>query len=188
MSVERVRIEHECDGQEVVGFGAYRVLETFDDAASEGVREDVRNRVARAMEDFPELAHEVVTVVRLDPDFEPDDVNGRAGMSNRLVYLPAEERSWMMTVYHELAHLAIHIRDTKGDDVPPTSEEYCSIFAVARMPPELIERNYISYLGEPGPPQEEWPEICRRALAYREENGANSHYIQRAREWLGVDE
>jgi len=188
MSTEQVRIEHERDGQDVVGFGAFRVLETFDDAASESIREDVRDRVGRAMQDFPELAHEVVTVARLDPDFEPDDVNGKAGMSNRLVYLPAEERSFMMTVYHELAHLAIHIRDTEGHEVPTTSEEYCSIFAVARMPPDLIERDYISYIGETTIPQEEQPDICQRALEYRAENGANSHYIKRAREWLGIDE
>lgn len=183
MSSEKVEIPHERDGESVIGFGAYRVLESFDRAASEDLRDDVRRRLHRAMRDFPELAHETVTVARLDPDRTPDGVTGQAGVLNRLVYLPTEHHSSMQTVYHELAHLAIEIQDEQGEDVPTTSEEYCSILAVSRMPADLIERDDISYLGQPSVPQSEWPEICQRALEYREEH---HDYIQQCKQWLGI--
>ncbi|WP_324757068.1 hypothetical protein [Haloarcula montana] len=188
MSLEKAPISYDEHGEDVVGLGAYRVLETFTDAAAdtdEAIVEDVRRKMRRALQDYPALAHKTVTIGRLDPD---EDVLGRARFWNLLVLYPTDRYTSFQTVYHELAHLAIHIRDQRGEDVPPTSEEFCSIFAIARMPPEFLDEDRIAYLGHPSAPQKEWPEICERALEYRDENGVNSHYIQRAREWLGVDE
>jgi len=51
------------------------------------------------------------------------------------------------------------------------------------MPPTAIDESRIPYLGEPSAPAEEWPEICRRALRYREDH---HQYIQQCKEWLGV--
>lgn len=191
---ETTQIPFQEGGRDVVGIGAFRVLETYDAAADhsddpryqnipEGDprRGDIRAKMSRALEDFPELAGKTVTVGRTDPD---DDVGGRAWFYNLLVNIPPEELTTFMTVYHELAHLAIHVRDERGEDIPHTSEEFCSIFAVARMPPRLIDERRISYLGEPSAPMEEWPEICRRALAYREDN---HDYIKQCEAWLGID-
>jgi hypothetical protein len=185
-----VSIPHERDGDDVVGTGAYRILETFAGPASEAdepVLEDLRQKLCRAMQDFPELAGKVITVGRLNPN-ETDDVNGRAWFWNRTVLFPVSSITSWKTVYHELAHIAIHIRNQNGEDVPHTSEPFCSIVGISRMPVELITGTRIAYLGTPDAPRAEWPDICQRALEYREEHGANSHYIQQCCDWLGIDE
>lgn len=172
------------EDRDLVDIGSYRVLETFDEGCEgpyEPLRRDIRGKVRRALQDFPELADKTVTVGRLDPG---DDVNGRAWFYNLIVNFPTDRRTPHMTVYHELGHLAIHVRDCRGEDVPITSEEFCSIFSVARMPPQLIDRDRISYLGEPEKRPERWPDICRKALQYREDN---HDYIKQCQRWLGCD-
>lgn len=184
---DTVSIEHQRDGEDVVALGSYRLLETFSGPAAEvdeKIVEDVRRKMRRALQDFPELANKTVTVGRMDPD---EDALGQARFWNLMVLFPVDRFTYFQTVYHELAHLAIHVRNQRGEDVPITSEEFCSLFAIARMPVDRIDEDRIAYFGEPSAPKEEWPEICQRALDYRDENGAHSHYIQRANEWLGTE-
>lgn len=181
-----VSIEHERDGNDVVSHAAFRILETFAGPAANAddpILEDIKRKTARALEHYPELAGKTVTVGRLDPD---EDVNGRATFFNLMTFYPVDRITSFLTVYHELAHLAIHIRNQRGDDVPITSEEYCSLLAITRMPTDRLDRNHIAYFGKPTAPRNEWPDICQRALNYRDEHGANSHYIKRANEWLGT--
>jgi len=185
MSLEKAQIPYQKDGQDIVSLGAYRVLETFDEAADEWrepIRDDIRAKMKRALTDFPELAHRAVTVGRMDPDA---DAAGRARFWNLMVLFPVDRVTSFTTVYHELAHLAIHIRNERGEDVPITSEEFCGIFGVARMPTELIDEDRVPYLGEPSVPKEEWPEICERALEYREDH---HDYIKQCEKWLGVSD
>lgn len=186
---ETVRIDFGDDSEAIAASAAFRILETFAAAAQETpkpVAEDVRTRMEYALQDFPELAHETINVGWLDPDAtEERDVVGRARPRNNMVLLPADRLSSFMTIYHELGHLAIEQLDEDGGDAPTTSEEFCSIFSVARMPADLIDEDYIGYLGEPSVPQGEWPDICQRALEYREDN---HNYIQQAKAWLRVDE
>lgn len=185
MSTQRVSIALPEEDDGIAGVGAFRVLESFATAADAAIQSDVRWRVGRAITDFPELVGTTVTVARLDPSAADTGTRGEAEMLNRIIYLPAERRSSFQTVYHELGHLAIEILNDRGEDVPTTSEAYCSIFSVARMPPAFVERPTISYLGEPSVPNEEWPEICKRALAYREEH---HDYIKQACEWLEIED
>ncbi|QCC60744.1 hypothetical protein NP511_02030 [Natrinema thermotolerans] len=187
MSLETTQIPYQRDGDDVVGIGSYRVLETFDGRADEDVREDIREKTEVALKDYPELAGKTVTIGRIDPD---EDANAQAFFYNLLTAYHTDRFASLQTVYHELAHLAIFVQHEQGEDVPLSSEEYCSIVAVSRMPVRYLEhdnREDISYLGTPTVPKAEWPEICQRALEYREENGRNSHYIQRCKEWLEVD-
>lgn len=164
----------------MTGQPAYRVLDTVDEAADSETAEWIRHTVGRAKQDFPELHGTVVTVGRIpDSDF----AYARAFVTNNIIMLPADHRTPWDTVYHELGHLAIQHLAADGDDVPTTSEEFCSLFSVARMPVERIERSDIDYLGEPSVPKAEWPDICERALAYREEH---HDYIQQAKRWLGI--
>ena len=83
------------------------------------------------------------------------------------------------------AHLIqpLEILSELGEDVPTSSEEYCSIYATTKIDPEQIERDEVMYLGEPTVPKEEWPEICERAPEYRENN---HDYIQQCKRWLGI--
>lgn len=180
LGITRAAIPWEREGDELVGFGAFRILEAFDGGAAEEIREDVRSKMETALRAFPELAGTTVTVGRLAPD---DDVRGRAMFHNFLVSFPVSEYTSHQTVYHELAHLAIHVRNERGEDVPITSEEFCSILGVSRMPPDQLYRDDISYLGKPDVPKDDWPDICQRALEYREEH---RNYIQQCRQWLGI--
>jgi len=182
---QRVAIEHPADDDFVTGFGAFRVLEPFGAAATDDILDSVRKRVGRAMRDFPALAHETVNVGVL---YENADAQAQAFGYNRLICLPPTKPTTNVTLWHELGHVAIRVRHEDGEDVSKTSEEFCSIYSVARMAPEVIDEDRIPYLGQPSAPREEWPTLCRQALQYREENGANSHYIKRCKELLGVEQ
>jgi hypothetical protein len=175
-------------GGGLVGVGTYRVLETFDDRADPDIREDLCEKTRTALRDYPELADKTVTIGRIDPDV---DAHAQAYFHNLMTVYPPTDYTSLQTVYHELAHLAIFLQHEQGRDVPLSSERYCSIVAVSRMPPRHVERDArddISYLGTPTIPKSEWPQACERALSYREANGPNSHYIKRCREWLGIDD
>jgi hypothetical protein len=177
---QRVPINYERDGQQVQGLAAWRVLEHFSDQADAGVLDSIRERMPVALRWFPALAHETVNVGIL---YEQADANAQAFGYQRTICLPPEEHTTNVTLWHELGHVAIRVRYEDGEDVPRTSEEFCSIFAVARMPPEAIDEDRIPYLGEPDAPPEEWPDICQRALEYREDH---HQYIQQCKEWLEI--
>lgn len=159
---------------------AWRILERFGAVADGDVLVSVRNRLPRAMQSFPALAHQTVNVGVL---YENADARAQAFGYNRLICLPPDERTTNVTLWHELGHVAIRVRHERGEDVAKTSEEYCSIYSMARMPPNAIDEQRVPYLGEPTVPEERYPEICRRALKYREEN---RNYIQQCKEWLGI--
>jgi len=178
-------IPQQKDGRDIVSVGAYRVLWTFDSACTgefEPLRDDIRTKMGRVLEAFPELAGKTVTVGRLNPD---EDAVGRARFYNYMVLFPVDRVTSWQTVYHELAHLAIHARREDGQDVPTTSEEYCSILAVSRMPVDRLDEDRIAYLGHPQVTKAEWPDICQRALEYREDH---HDYIKQCKAWLEVDD
>lgn len=179
---QRVGIPYDDVG---MGFGAFRVLETFGaavDEQHEQIIEDLKSKHATALKQFPALSGETINIGLIDPDA---DAHGRARVRNNIVLYPPDRFTSLMTVYHELGHLAIHHRDQRGEDVATTSENFCSIFSVARMPPDHIDEDRIPYLGQPSVPKSEWPEICRQALEYREDH---HNYIQQCNEWLGVND
>lgn len=177
---QRVGINYERDGRDVRGLAAWRVLEHFGGLADEDVLESVKKRLPVALKDFPALAHETVNVGVL---YENADASAQAFGYNRLICLPPDETTTNVTLWHELGHVAIRVRYENGEDVSKTSEEFCSIYSVARMPPEAIDENRVPYLGEPSVPKEEWPAIAQRALEYRKEK---RNYIQKAKEWYDV--
>lgn len=161
--------------------GSFRVLDSVGNDLEDAELAALKKRVQYALEAFPELNNTTVTVGK-----KPEDHSwyAEADWDNDIIFLPTHETCPCITIYHELGHLAIKKLDEHGVDVPVTSEEFCSIFSVARMPVEAIDRDHIAYLGNPEKPREEWPDICQRALEYRERK---RNYIQKAREWLEVD-
>jgi hypothetical protein len=177
---QTVPIDYEHDGKVVRAHAAWRVLEHFAGQADEAVLESVKDRLPLALRDFPPLAHETINVGVL---YENADAQAQAFGYNRLICLPPDEHTTNITLWHELGHVAIRVRHENGDDVAKTSEEFCSIYSVGRMSPEVIDENRVPYLGEPSVPIEEWPDICQRALAYREDN---RNYIQQCKEWLKI--
>lgn len=158
-----------------------RVLESYERAVTlEDVLESELQRVRQALDHFPELAAETVNLGLLH---EKASAIAKAYSHNRLVCFRPNERTSNVTIYHELGHLAIRVRYERDEDVPRTSEEFCSLFAMARMPADHIDYAEIPYIGEPSAPRDEWPAIAQRALDYREER---RNYIQKAKEWYDV--
>jgi len=166
---------------------SYRVLRSVEKRLTDEEVTDLKSRLAAALDHFPALAGQTVTVAcRHNPDREKHsrwNPYASADPVNRLIRVPTHERTTNVTLFHELAHLAIEIEGERGQDVPTSSEEFCSLYAIARQPPALIDKVRIPYLGHPDQPKEEWPRLARKALEYRENHHA---YIQKARQWLGT--
>ena len=168
---------------------SYRILESLRERIDASNLDVLRDQLKLACDHYPQLGGRTVTVgCRQSPGADHSLYTPFASAEpiNYFVRLPVETQPSHQTVFHELAHLEIFERERFGAALPETSEEFCSIYAVARMPHDILFRDDIAYLGEPAVPKDEWPAICRQALEYRDQNGANSHYIQRCREWLGV--
>ena len=172
------------------GVGSYRILDSVERRLSDAWLQDLKRRLYQAIQYFPELDSATVTVgVNQDPenrDYDRWNPYASAESVNFIIRIPTHEEVSNVTLFHELAHLAIHVLDVHDEDVPASSEEFCSIFAIARQPVQLIDEDRIPYLGSPRAPYCDWLAICRDALAYRDERGANSHYIQYCRERLEV--
>lgn len=160
-----------------VGFGLFRVLDTVEEYYAYDL-DDVKYRLSNALRDFPELANETVTVARDDPK---DDRKAGAWPWSRIIFIPDDQRISNVTLYHELGHLAIQIRAMDGQDVPVTSEEFCSIFSMARMPTARVDEDRIPYLDESEVSRGLHPKICKTALQYREKR---RNYIQQCNAWL----
>lgn len=167
-----------------IGYASYRILRTYADKLSEKDLDIVREQLPPALRSFPALNGHTVSVGRIPPSVElRGDPVARARPWNHLIELPIDGPPSNMTLWHELAHLAIYQRYRDGDDsVSRTSEEYTSLYAVARMEPDQIFSDRIPYFGEPDAPADEWPRIATDALWYRAERGKHSRYLDRARE------
>jgi hypothetical protein len=139
---------------------------------------DLVRRLRTARTDFPALADETVTLARDDP---AKDRNAASWAWGRLIFVPDDRRLSNVTLYHELGHLAIRVRVERGEDLPQTSERFCSIFAMARMPSDRVDEDRIPYLGAGEVSRGLYPRICRAALGYREHN---HDYIKQCRWWL----
>lgn len=170
-----------------IPLSSFRLLDTYTATLEDAHVTTVKKQLQTALKQFAALDGHTVTVGRIPPSVEMrGDPLARAHPYNHLIMLPTGKAPTNMTVWHELAHCAIYQRYQDGEDVPRTSENYTSLYAVARMEPDWIFEDYIPYYGEPEVPKEEWPEVAQRALRYRAENGANSHYRQKAVEWFDI--
>jgi len=167
--------------------GSFRVLRSVETRLTDEEVTDLKHRLGEAIPHFTALGGQTVTVAcRMNPDREKHtrwNPYASADPVNRLIRVPTHERTTNVTLFHELAHLAIEIEGERGADVPTSSEEFCSLYAIARQPADLIDEHRIPYLGHPDQPKEEWPRLARKALEYRENHHA---YIQKARQWFGT--
>lgn len=142
-------------------------------------KEELSQKVKEAVKYFPELENETIYVGILD---NKDYADGRADSVNRIIKFRIDVKPTYVTIFHELMHVAIRIMHERGEKVPLHSEEFCSISAMARMPPELIDEDSIPYIGTPKVPKHLIPRICGEALEYRKHH---RDYIQKCKEWLG---
>jgi len=76
--------------------------------------------------------------------------------------------------------IADHLREAGFETVDDVHDADVEELADVHLLGEASARDI---LGEPTVPKEEWPEICERALEYRENN---HDYIQQCKRWLGI--
>lgn len=137
------------------------MIDSVREGTSDELCADYERRIYDAIASFPELNTTTVTGGVCPESW---DANARADTHNDIIFLPVHERVSTPTIYHDLAHLAITQLDEQGEDVPTSSEEFCSIFAVTRMDPEDLEGDVKTpYIGTPGVDISHWPGACRRA-------------------------
>ncbi len=142
-------------------------------------KDELKRKLEQALQYFPELSGEEIYVGILP---EKDPADGKADGFNRIVKFSVDRPPTFVTVFHELMHLAIHKRKENGEKLPET-EEFCSIAAMARMPPEFVDEDWIPYIGRFKISRESIPELCRSALEYRRRH---RNYIQFLRKRLEV--
>jgi len=162
---------------QALGTGTYRVLDTVEEYYAHDL-DDFTTRLRTALRQFPELAGDTVTVARDAPN---EDRNAGAWPWSRIVFIPDDKRVSNVTIYHELGHIAIQCRVERGADLPTTSERFCSIFSMARMPTVRVDEARIPYLDSGDVSRGLYPIICQTALRYREHR---HDYIKQCERWL----
>ena len=167
---------------------SYIVLDSFEAYVAENIDStlaEVKRWLKTGLNEFPELAGETIYIGITHEDISyHGEPRGMADPFNRIIYLNEKSMTeGYQTLFHELMHILIRKEHEQGKDVPLTSEDYCSIRTIAKMPSDLLYRDDIAYLGTPDKPKDEWPEICAEALEYRENH---RNYIQKCKEWLAI--
>ena len=104
---------------------------------------------------FPELDHVYVGISGIRCNHK-----ACADTDNFLVRFRVDLMPTFVTIFHELMHLVQHSIDA------PKTEEYCSIYAMARMPEKFVD-DTIPYIGG-NPLKFKLSELCRDAVRYRE--------------------
>jgi len=128
----------------------YHILDSMIRKTNERRLRAFKQRFEKVLPFFPEI-DETITVAATHDGVSPVAVgepNAMADPYNRIIYLNEDSCLEYITLFHELSHIAIQIRRNNGEDHPNTSEEYCSIFAVSRMPDDIVDysvRNKIPY-------------------------------------------
>jgi len=166
----------------------YTLFESFEDYVEtelDSSLRDVQKWLKTGLKQYPELAGETIYIGITHEDISyHGEPRGMADPYNRIVYLNKDcMKEGYQTLCHELMHILIRNEVEQGKDRPITSEEYCSIRTIAQMDSDLLYRDDIAYFGTPDAPKDEWPEICQRALDYRENH---RNYLQKCTEWLEI--
>lgn len=135
-------------------------------------KKELEKKLQTASKYFPELEKTKVYIGILPKKANPYyDGIAMANCENNVVLFKVDVKPTNVTVFHELTHLALHKNARK-----PKSENYCSVSAMARMPPELVDEQQIPYIGLTGVPARAIPGLCKQAIKYREKG--NHHYIK----------
>ena len=134
-------------------------------------------KVNRALDFFPELHTRTVYIGLLNYDLEKwyasVDVNNLILFFNRNVIMALGDESDVdglnVTIFHELMHIVTYLKKL------PKTEAYCSIYATARMPNDIVDSNVISYVIENGNRGNN-ADLCRKAVGFNE--SGKRGYIQ----------
>ena len=142
--------------------------------------DEILKKVTKAIEYFPEIT----TPIQLAR-------HGTKGANYAIAYVRwhgvvipeinfnIRFNSSMNTIFHEIGHVLQY-----SDREIPFGEESCSIFALARMPTDLVDSNKIPYIGLV--PMDKVQYYCKMALDQRNNQKCRS-YIKWLRERLRHD-
>lgn len=120
----------------------------------------LKERVPIALEYFPELDVVYVGIIRKDSNNK-----GNAMPENSLINFRVNLIPSFVTIFHELMHIVAFKNNL------PKTEEFCSVYAMARMPFGLVDYS-IPYIGG-DVDKEKQAEVCREAVKYREKGHKN---------------
>lgn len=120
-------------------------------------RKKLMEMVSIAIKHFPELNYVYVGIDKRGKEWVAS-----ADPPNNIIKFGINKHPTYVSIFHELMHLVQHSNSSM-----PKTEEFCSIYAMARMPEGLVDENSIPYIGSCNK-MSEVPSICKMAIKYRE--------------------
>lgn len=123
------------------------------------------------MEYYPELSAVYVGVSNSKRNHK-----ACADVDNNLIRFRVDLKPTYVTIFHELMHLVQH------SDGSPKTEEFCSIYAMSRMPVDLVDTKEIPYIGTYKFSKKEAIALCKDAVKYREKG--HRAYIAKLRDGI----
>ena len=138
---------------------------------------DIFLKVVRSMKFFPELKNQKI-YLGISGWVKKNEKNiASADFENNILMFNVNREISYVTVFHELMHFVQYQSNL------PRTEEYCSIYAMARMPPHLVDQDIIPYIGKGHKSYN--ADLCRESVNYRE-NG-HRKYIQYLKNRLMIE-
>ena len=125
-------------------------------------------RVNRALDFFPELQHRTVYIGLLNDDL--DVTYAYVDVANLIMFFNMHVIAALgdsvvdglnVCIFHELMHIVADIKKL------PQTEKYCSVYAMARMPNDMVDDDEILYVSENGDRKVN-ADLCRKAVEYNE--------------------
>ena len=126
-------------------------------------------KMNRILDFFPELKYRTVYIGTIDKNFGFNyacvNVDNLIILFNESVILNLDAEpnpeSLNISIFHELMHVVVYVKRL------PKTEEYCSIYAMARMPNDMVDSDEIPYITENGDRKTN-ADLCRKAVEFNE--------------------
>ena len=138
---------------------------------------EIISKLDRALDYFPEVIPPIYIGIT-----DTNRFLATVNPSNQIIFWRLDDEPTYITAFHEIAHIAVYLHNKTATEKWPKTEEFASIFAISRMPPELVDEARVPYIGVINEPDKgKLPELCRKALEYRNKG---HNYIQFLRKQL----
>lgn len=171
--VDELVMHHSCSGWNVLYNKKHCIKIVVLDTLNIQWLKDVGfiERFNCALDFFPEL-HNRTVYIGLTNDSTSDftyayvDIKNfilffNIGLLTRLVDTGVGLIGLNICIFHELMHIVV------GIEKLPQTEQYCSIYAMARMPNEMVDEDEILYIAENGDRKVN-ADLCRKAVEFNE--------------------
>ena len=133
---------------------------TFTKKASTNFTDKYKQRIVDIFKYFPELHNEIVYVGWIAPHGWARGCCSANASGNRRLKISLQPNEKNLTIAHEFTHL-LQVRK-KEELAIPGGERACDIWALTRLPVELID-DYPSYIGNTHQMRKHWNTIKEKA-------------------------